>query len=239
LIESEPEGPAAPGAQVVRAFQAGIAALEELPDVIVKLDADVSFEADYFERLLTCFGRDPILGIAGGVCYERHDDDWVSTHATGTSVRGATRAYRRACLQQVLPLEERMGWDGADELKAQVLGWRTATIEELAFYHHRRVGERDGGRHRRWAAQGRGSRALGNRFSYLVLRTLFHARRDPSALAMIWGYVGAAARREPMLEPAARAVLRDRQRVRALPARLREARGRRRDPAAPQRHASG
>ena len=50
------EPQAAPGAPVVRAFRAGLEALSELPDVIVKLDADVSMEPDYFERHLAAFG---------------------------------------------------------------------------------------------------------------------------------------------------------------------------------------
>ncbi len=37
---------------------------------------------------------------------------------------GATRAYRWACLQDVLPLEERHGWDGIDQLKARARGWQ-------------------------------------------------------------------------------------------------------------------
>ena len=37
---------------MVRALQAGIAAVAEPPDVLVNVDADISFEPDYFERLL-------------------------------------------------------------------------------------------------------------------------------------------------------------------------------------------
>ena len=48
---------------------------------------------------------------------------------TGSTVWGATRAYRWECLQRVLPLEERLGWDGIDEFKANALGWRTETLE--------------------------------------------------------------------------------------------------------------
>ena len=36
------------------------------PDVVVNVDADVSFEPDYFERLLDAFAADPALGIASG-----------------------------------------------------------------------------------------------------------------------------------------------------------------------------
>jgi hypothetical protein len=227
LLQLPASGPAAPGAPVVRAFHAGLAALAERPDVVVKLDADLSFEADFFERLLGAFAADPELGIAGGACHELEDGEWRPTHVTATSVRGAVRAYRRACLDDVLPLEERMGWDGADELEAQARGWRTGLVPGLVVCHHRPLGARDGATYRRWVAQGRGSRAMGYRFSYLVLRSLFHARRDPAALAMIWGFLAAAAGREPRLDRSARAVLRQKQRLRAVPARLREALGRR------------
>jgi glycosyltransferase involved in cell wall biosynthesis len=228
VIDAPASGRAEPGAPVVRAFHAGLDALESLPDVVVKLDADVSVDGDYFERLVGAFARDASLGIASGVCYEREPEsrEWRPTHTTASAVRGATRAYRRQCLEQILPLEEGMGWDGTDELKAQARGWRTGQIGDLAFYHHRRVGERDGGRHRRWVAQGRGSRAMGYRFSYLALRAAFHARRDPAALAMLYGYLEAAARRAPRVDPQARAFLRERQRLRNAPARLREALGR-------------
>jgi GT2 family glycosyltransferase len=227
LLELPEAGPAAPGAPVVRAFHAGLASLAERPDVVVKLDADVSFEADFFERLLGAFASEPALGIAGGACYEQENGEWRPTHVTESSVRGAVRAYRRACLDDVLPLEERMGWDGADELRAQARGWRTGLVPGLVVRHHRPLGARDGAAYRRWVAQGRGARAMGYRCSYLVLRSLFHARRDPAALAMIWGFLAAAARREPRLDRSARAVLREKQRLRAVPARLREALGRR------------
>ena len=43
----------------VFAFTAGLALLDPPPDVAVKLDADVSIEPDYFERLLAAFAEDP------------------------------------------------------------------------------------------------------------------------------------------------------------------------------------
>jgi glycosyltransferase involved in cell wall biosynthesis len=221
------EGDPLPGAPIVRAFHAGLAALGEFPDVVVKLDADVSFEPDYFERLLAAFDAEPALGIASGACYEFEDGEWRERHVTGAHVRGATRAYRRECLDVVLPLEERMGWDGVDELKAGARGWRTAIVRDIRFLHHRAVGARDGGRHRRWVAQGRGARFMGYRFSYLVLRTLHRARQDPAALGMLWGYAADAVRRAPVCDDAAaRAFLRRQQSVRHLRTRMRETSGR-------------
>jgi glycosyltransferase involved in cell wall biosynthesis len=219
-----------PGPPVVRAFNAGYASLPEPPEVVVKLDADVSFDPDYFEQLLEAFAADPQLGIASGVCYELEDGGWTAKHVTGDHVRGATRAYRTACLEQVGPLPEAVGWDGVDELKANVLGWRTASVGHLAFYHHRSVGERDGAPTKRWIAEGQCAHYMGYRLSYLLLRTLGRSLRDrdPAALAMLWGYAGAVVSGRPRYEDEdVRAYLRRQQSVRHLPLRVRESLGRR------------
>lgn len=225
---AEPDDTPRPGAPIVRAFNAGVERLETWPDVIVKLDADVSMDRDYFEKVLAAFAADPDLGIAGGSCYELLDGEWTETHVTGDHVRGASRCYRRECLRAVTPLEERLGWDGIDELKAAVLGWRTRLLRDVPFRHHRRVGERDGASTARWRRQGAGAHYMGYRFSYLVLRTLHHARKNRAALAMIEGYLRAALRREPRYaDVEVRRYLRDQQRLSRLRSRRREAEGRR------------
>ena len=217
-----------PGAPIVRAFHAGLRELETLPDIIVKLDADTSMTADHFDRLAMAFEAEPSLGIASGTCLESDaDGEWRAIPVTNGHVRGAARAYRRDCLRQVLPLEERVGWDGIDELKASVLGWKTRMLPDLTFYHHRPLGARDGGRAGRWRAQGSASYYMGYRISYLVLRSLHHARRDPAAVAMIASYLAAALRREPRYgDPAVREYLRRQQSLRVLGSRALEALGR-------------
>jgi glycosyltransferase involved in cell wall biosynthesis len=214
------------GGPVVRAFTAGLEALPDRPDVVVKLDADVSFPPDHFERLLQRFAADPTLGIASGICLEQSGGRWQARHSTRGHVRGAVRAYRRECLEAVLPLEPRMGWDGIDELKAAVLGWRTATIADVPFYHHRELGGREPAS-RMWLRQGEMAHYLGYRPSYLVARTVFRALRQPAALAMPLGYAVSALRRRPRYDDeAVRAWLRREQSLRRLPARAREALGR-------------
>lgn len=208
------------------AFARGLEALPERPDVVVKLDADVSFGPDYFERLLGEFAARPELGIASGLAYELERGEWRPQHTTGNHARGATRAYRWACFQDVAPLEQHIGWDGIDELKASLRGWTTGTVPDLPFYHHRRMAARDG-RVGGWAVQGRAAYYMGYRFSYLVLRALHRARRDPPALAMASAYLAAFLRRDPRCaDPGVRAQVRRSQRLRELPVRVREAAGR-------------
>jgi glycosyltransferase involved in cell wall biosynthesis len=216
------------GAPVVRALQAGIAALADPPQVLVNVDADISFEPTYFERLLARFEADPALGIASGSALELRRGRWEQRYVTGSTVWGASRAYRWECLQELLPLEERVAWDGVDEFKANARGWRTTAFEELPFRHHRREGERDGTAWRARRNQGNAAYFLGYRPWYLVLRALWNARREPAAIGMLWGYAEAALRREARnSDPQARAYLREQQSPRNLKRRALEAAGRR------------
>jgi glycosyltransferase involved in cell wall biosynthesis len=222
---SEPSRTAEPGAPIVRAFEAGVQHLERRTDVLVKLDADVSFEDDHFERLLAGFVGDPRLGIAGSACFEESDGRWIEATSTSGHVRGAVRAYRWACYDDVSPLEPGLGWDTVDELKASLAGWTTGIVAGVGFRHHRKVGARDGSRWRRARRQGQASHYLGYKPWYLVLRSCRRAFANPAALGMIWGYIEAVAGREPRI--ADEAVIREARRgqsVGQLPMRLAETR---------------
>ncbi len=214
------------GAPVVRAFHAGVQALDVPADVVVKLDADVSFDSRFFAAVLEAFAQDPALGITGGVCLEQDQAGcWRADHVTRGHVRGATRAYRWECLQAVLPLEGRMGWDGIDELKAQVRGWHTGTLPGLEFHHHRALGDREP-TWSKWAIQGDMAHFMGYRPYYVVARSLYRSLQAPSALAILWGYSRAVVSRRPRCSDAAAIEqLRAQQSLRALPRRIREARG--------------
>ena len=196
------------------AFLYGARSLSEPAEVVVKVDADVDFEPDFFETLIGRFAADEALGIASGTCYEQEDGDWVRRTKTEGSVWGATRAYRAQCLEDVMAMEPCMGWDGLDEIRAQLRGMRTQTFVDLGFRHHRPEGGRELSSLHQGEALGRASWYMGYRPSYLALRTLYKARREPAALAMLWGYAGAAARRAPRC-PDERLVreLRERQRL--------------------------
>ena len=214
------------GAPIVRALHAGLDSLDLEPDVVVNVDADVTMEPDYFERLLDAFARDPSLGIASGSAWELNDGVWRQRFVTGGTVWGATRAYRWGCLRDVLPLEARHGWDGIDQLKARAQGWTTKTLTDLPFRHHRAEGQHDGSTWNHWLSNGDTAYFMGYRSWYLLARMLHHMRRDPSAFALLLGYASAALRRTPRLEdPQARAVLRRDQSFRNFLHRRREALG--------------
>jgi glycosyltransferase involved in cell wall biosynthesis len=217
------------GGPVVQAFERGVEALTHPTDVVVKLDADVSFGADFFEQLLTEFEKDPLLGVASGVAWEEHDGGWRRRRATRPHIHGPVHAYRRTCLDEISPLEARMGWDTIDAVKAEVAGWHARNFEHLPFRHHRAGGTRDG-RFRAWVNHGRAAHYLGYRPSYLVLRTAYQVTRNPASIGLLRGYVSARIRREPQCpDPSVVRRIRDSQRLRHLPDRVREATGRTRN----------
>lgn len=218
-----PRGPESEGAvsqgrregRDLEAFRHGVAALDVPYDVVVKVDADIDFEPDYFARLVGHFEADAHLGIASGTCYELEDGAWVRRTKADTTVWGASRAYRVDCVPDLMWLAPRMGWDGLDEVKVQLRGFRTETFVDLPFRHNRPEGGREISTLHQGEALGRASWYMGYRPSYLALRALYRARRQPTALAMLWGYLAAAVRREPRCpDRDVISVLRDRQRLR-------------------------
>jgi poly-beta-1,6-N-acetyl-D-glucosamine synthase len=178
-------------------FLVGVRSLTDSVDVVVKVDADIDFDANYFEELIGRFDDDPMLGIASGTCYELEDGEWIRRTKADTSVWGATRAYRMSCIPDLEALEPCMGWDGLDEISVQLRGMRTQTFVDLPFRHHRPEGGRETSSLHQGDALGRAAWYMGYRPTYLTMRALYRARREPAALGMLWGYFGAAGRRAP------------------------------------------
>jgi len=133
------------GGGVMEAFYDGFRNVRsERWDFVVKLDGDLTFSPDYFERCLEHFDRDPKLGVGGG---EIHHDIAGTMKLEATPrfhVRGATKIYRRQCWDAIGGLWPAPGWDTIDEVKANMLGWKTYSFPELHLHHHRFTGTEEG-----------------------------------------------------------------------------------------------
>jgi hypothetical protein len=132
------------GRGVMEAFYEGYQLIEkENWEYIVKLDGDLTFNKDYFERCLEKFARDPRLGIGGGTICNEVDGRLVVESSVDPKfhVRGATKIYRRECWKSIGGLVRETGWDTLDEVKANMLGWRTATFDDIPVIHHRPAGQ--------------------------------------------------------------------------------------------------
>lgn len=133
------------GGGVVDAFNAGYAVLtSEKWDFIVKLDGDLSFANDYFERCFEEFASEPRLGVAGGVICHVIDGKEQVEGCPAFHVRGATKIYREECWNAIGGFWPAPGWDTMDEVKASMLGWTTRSLPELHLKHHRATGTSEG-----------------------------------------------------------------------------------------------
>jgi glycosyltransferase involved in cell wall biosynthesis len=187
-----------------RTFNVGIAAEAPLECTHVgKLDGDVELPADYFERLLGEFRRDPRLGIACGDLEEIGPDGRerllvIPRH----HVHGALKLYSRECYDAIGGVQERLGWDTIDETYARLRGFRTRSFGDLVAVHHRPAGSADGrlrGRARH------GECAWIAHFSpwWVAARSVKVAGNPPvglSGAAFLFGYVRCALRGTPRVE---------------------------------------
>jgi biofilm PGA synthesis N-glycosyltransferase PgaC len=133
------------GGGVVEAFYDGYNALQSKDwDFVVKLDGDLTFSLDYFERCFAHFQNEPRLGIGGGEIYHEREGKLTLEATPKFHVRGATKIYRRACWEAIGGLWQAPGWDTIDEVKANMLSWTTRSFEELRLVHHRLTGSAEG-----------------------------------------------------------------------------------------------
>jgi glycosyltransferase involved in cell wall biosynthesis len=111
-------------------------------DLIGNLDADVSFDPTYFERLLDRFRQEPRLGIAGGWIHEEIGGRFRPRPFNRVeSVPHAVQLLRRKCYEDVgdyLPLEYG-GEDTYAAVSARMHGWCTTAFADLPVRHHRRT----------------------------------------------------------------------------------------------------
>jgi hypothetical protein len=160
-------------------------------DFIVKLDGDLSFDADYFERIFFEFLKTPTLGIAGGHCYEFRKGRLVKESVPDFHVRGATKIYRRECFEDIGGVEEVLGWDTIDELRAQMKGWLTRSFDEPKVIHYRPIGS-FGGTLRARMRDGIGCYFLGYHPLFMLLRVCKQFLKRPYFIGgafMLGGYV--------------------------------------------------
>jgi len=189
------------------AFNAGLEELRETAyDVVGNLDADITFESDYFEFLLGQFEGDPRLGVVGTPFVENEErkDDHTYAHqfAQLEHVSGACQLFRKECFEQIggyIPIKGgAIDWIAVTT--ARMKGWKTRTFTEKICFHHRKLGT---GNHSPLMVKfhyGRKAWMVGGHPMWIALRSLNQMRQSPvivSGLYFLAGYLWAAITRHP------------------------------------------
>ncbi|MCP3932143.1 MAG: glycosyltransferase family 2 protein [Bacteroidetes bacterium] len=133
------------GGKIVKAFYSGLNTIAESYDILAKLDADLELPKNYFEEIISLFQSDDKIGIAGGTIVFQKKGEWMYENFSDQDhIKGAFKAYRRTCFEDIKGLRYSIGWDTADELLARYYGWKIAVNPALKIKHHRPLGTETG-----------------------------------------------------------------------------------------------
>ncbi len=194
-------------ASKVYAIRAGVEKLNGTEyDFIGNLDADITFEPDYYERLFEMFGDNPKLGIAGGVALEPRNGNWIRQHTNVEwSVGGYGQMFRRQCYDDIggyLPLKKG-GEDAIAEVMARKNGWEVRASPQLEVFHHRETGTAGRNFYSARINLGTYRYSLGYMLWFEIVRCLSRMRKSYilAEFLTLWGYILAFLRRDEMAVP--------------------------------------
>jgi glycosyltransferase involved in cell wall biosynthesis len=176
----------------VSAFNAGLSRIGHLPyTVIAALDADITFDSDYFSFLLTKLAENPRLGLVGtpfaeeGVTYDYR-------FASVEHVSGACQVFRRQCFEEIggyKPLKGG-GIDLVAVLSSRMKGWQVRTFPDKHSHHHRKQGSAAKSGLAVILNDGKKDYLLGAHPIWEFCRAVFHTRRAPYVIGGLCLWIG-------------------------------------------------
>jgi biofilm PGA synthesis N-glycosyltransferase PgaC len=185
----------------VYAFNAGQSRVKDLRyEVLVSLDADITFEKDYFEFLLEKLASDATLGLVGTPFRETTNETYDYRFVSIEHVSGACQVFRRECFEGIggyIPVKGG-AVDNIAVISVRMKGWKTRTFTEKTCLHHRAMGTAQQGA---WSARfkfGGKDYAIGNHPLWEAFRTAYQMTKKPlfiGGLALGMGYLWAWLRR--------------------------------------------
>src|SRR6266850_8499099 len=186
----------------VHAFNAGYACVKDSDyEFVGSMDADLSFEADYFEFLLRKFEGQKSLGLVGTPFKENnvgYDYRFVSIE----HVSGACQLFRRECFETIGGYTPVRG-GGIDLIAvttARMKGWQTRTFPERVLIHHRAQGSAKYNSVMIRFKDGEKDYVLGGHPLWEMFRWVYQMSRRPFIIggcALLAGYVSSFIRRKP------------------------------------------
>jgi len=185
----------------VYAFNAGKERVEGLPyEVIVSLDADITFASDYFSFLLGKLATDKLLGVVGTPYVETDGATFDYRFVSIEHVSGACQVFRRECYEAIggyTPVK--VGTiDCIAVITARMKGWKTRTFTDKVCMHHRKVGTAQRSLIRARFTDGVMDYTMGNHPLWELFRIVYQTTQKPfvlRGLAIATGFIWATMRR--------------------------------------------
>ena len=127
----------------VAAFNLGFERLDDIDyDFIGNLDADITFENDFYEQVIKKFQLNEKLGITGGVRFDVIDGKLEKIRSSKNSVAGGFQLFRAQCFKDIDGYQQLQygGIDAVAEITARMHGWEVESFTDIIAYHHRATG---------------------------------------------------------------------------------------------------
>lgn len=187
----------------VHAFNAGYARVRSLEyKILISLDADISFDSDYFSFLLARLDADPTLGLAGTPFQELSGQIYDYRFSSIDHVSGACQVFRRECFEAIggyTPLKGG-GIDLVAVVTARMKGWKTRTFPERVCIHHRSMNSAMNRGLKLKYKWGQADYRLGSHPTWQLVRCVYQMSKRPyvvGGLATLAGYYVSLIRRQP------------------------------------------
>lgn len=164
-------------------------------DLIGNLDADISFDKDYFAFLISKFMVNPRLGVAG-TPFREGSRQYDYRFSRKEHVSGACQLFRRECFEEIggyIPRKEG-GVDLAAVLTARMRGWVTETFTEKYCVHNRPMGKAGPNFVKYTFRSGYGDYQFGVHPLWQFMRSVYQMRGRPlfiTGALLLSGYVWA------------------------------------------------
>jgi glycosyltransferase involved in cell wall biosynthesis len=205
VVTRTDRGKRAVGPGVIEAFYAGLEGVNLNDyDYVCKLDLDLGLPPRYFEILIDRMEKDPRIGTCSGKPYYPHPETGklISEGCGDETSVGMTKFYRTDCFQQIGGFVRQVMWDGIDNHRCRMLGWRAVSWDEpeIRFTHLRPMGSSQVSLWTGRKRHGFGQYFMGTGPLYMFASAVFRAARRPlvvGGLGMMAGYIGAAWKRVP------------------------------------------
>jgi biofilm PGA synthesis N-glycosyltransferase PgaC len=180
------------------AFNAGYARVKDLPfEIVGSLDADLSFDSEYFLFLLAKLAENPELGLVGTPFQDGPNKTYDFRFVSIEHVSGACQLFRRQCFEDICGYKPVKG-GGIDHiavLTARMKGWKTRTFIEKMSIHHRPMGTAERGTFKARFKTGSLDYALGGHPIWELFRTCYQMSKRPvliGGLTLLAGYLWAS-----------------------------------------------